>query len=160
MIQFSGQLSEKAEKHMYGKSKKMGRIIFTIAWLIICVPIFIYTIAQGETAFVAAFAPTLPIIHLLMCIPKSKKTRQNFMPTKILVNQDSIQFTSKVAQETRYLADVKEVRDYGEFYDVIFRFGKKSEFYICEKDLLSHGTLEAFEELFKGKIVRKDKYTR
>jgi hypothetical protein len=50
---------------------------------------------------------------------------------------------------------IKGVRDFGEYYVLIFRgLGNFSQI-ICQKDLLTNGTIEQFEELFDGKIVRK-----
>ena len=51
---------------------------------------------------------------------------------------------------------IKKVKDFGDYYAmtlpgicVII-----SGYFICEKDLLTNGTIERFEELFDGKIVR------
>ncbi len=51
---------------------------------------------------------------------------------------------------------IKKVKDFGDYYAmtlpgicVII-----SGYFICEKDLLTNGTIEQFEELFDGKIVR------
>lgn len=53
------------------------------------------------------------------------------------------------------IKDVKNVYDHGEFYDLVFPFGKISGKFICQKNLLTEGTLAEFEALFDGKIVRK-----
>ena len=50
---------------------------------------------------------------------------------------------------------IKGVHDFGEYYVLIFRDSGNFSQIICEKDLLTHGTIEQFEELFDGKIVRK-----
>ena len=41
------------------------------------------------------------------------------------------------------------------FYFIKFPFGKYSDKFICQKSLLTQGTLEEFEALFEGKIERK-----
>lgn len=70
--------------------------------------------------------------------------------------QDNILLSvSDRATESRYIEEVKEVRDYGEYYVLVFPMGKLSEKFVCQKDLLTKGTLEEFEALFEGKIVRK-----
>lgn len=58
--------------------------------------------------------------------------------------------------ENRSVELVRKVYDYGEFYFISFRFGKISCYFICQKSLLTQGTIEDFEKLFDGKIVRKD----
>ena len=47
------------------------------------------------------------------------------------------------------------MRDFGEYYVLIFRDSGNFSQIICQKDLLTNGTIEQFEELFDGKIVRK-----
>ena len=46
------------------------------------------------------------------------------------------------------------MHDFGEYYVLIFRDSGNFSQIICEKDLLTNGTIEQFEELFDGKIVR------
>ena len=50
------------------------------------------------------------------------------------------------------LNEVKRVYDYRCWYYLEIDFG--DPYFICQKDLLTEGTLEEFEALFEGKIVR------
>ena len=50
---------------------------------------------------------------------------------------------------------VKRVVDYGEWYDFVFYYSDRDLYFVCQKSLLTKGTLEEFEALFEGKIVRK-----
>jgi len=69
--------------------------------------------------------------------------------------------TDKVIQKTQYkqpmltleIDQVKRVRDDGKYYSIIY--ADISNAIICQKSLLVEGTLEEFEALFEGKIVRK-----
>lgn len=51
--------------------------------------------------------------------------------------------------------DVKEVEDLGDSYRILFDFPGCSPMFLCQKDLITEGTIEDFEELFADKIVRK-----
>ena len=51
--------------------------------------------------------------------------------------------------------EVKRVEDYGDFYRIIFYFPHCDRFCICQKDLIMQGTIEEFEEMFAGYIVKK-----
>ena len=51
--------------------------------------------------------------------------------------------------------EVKRVEDYGDFYRIIFYFPHCDRFCICQKDLITQGTIEEFEEMFAGYIVKK-----
>jgi len=60
----------------------------------------------------------------------------------------------------RKISDVKTITDHGGFYRIHFYFPNLSPSYLCQKDLLVEGTIEEFEKLFEGKIVRKNKASR
>jgi hypothetical protein len=53
--------------------------------------------------------------------------------------------------------EVRKVIDYGDFYSI--RIKQQYEFgvFLCQKDLLTKGSIEEFEKTFKGKIIRKGK---
>lgn len=55
------------------------------------------------------------------------------------------------------LSKVKKVLDCGDWYYIIFKFGDITNSWTCQKDLIIEGTIEEFEKLFEGKIVRKYK---
>ena len=51
---------------------------------------------------------------------------------------------------------IKQVVDYGEFYYVVFYMGMLFVIgAMCQKNLLTKGTLEEFEAKFVDKLVRK-----
>ena len=41
------------------------------------------------------------------------------------------------------------------WYEIVFPFGKISSNFICQKNLIFKGSLEEFEDLFNGKIVKR-----
>ena len=88
-------------------------------------------------------------------IPKSKKEQLALTPKRIFVDGESIVSIADKYSESRLICDAKELRDFGEFYEIVFPFGKFSEKFICQKNLLTKGTLEQFESLFSNKIVRR-----
>ncbi|MCL2822105.1 MAG: hypothetical protein FWD86_02775 [Firmicutes bacterium] len=51
--------------------------------------------------------------------------------------------------------NAKKVIDYGKWYHIIFSRRDEKKNYVCQKDLIVKGTIEDFERLFEGKIVRK-----
>lgn len=50
---------------------------------------------------------------------------------------------------------IKKVLDYEDCYYVIY--GDMNNSIVCQKDLLTEGSIEEFETLFQGKIIRKEK---
>lgn len=109
---------------------------------------------MGSWGVVIAYLSFYLIFPLLVRIPRSKKEQAAVLPKRIYTERNSIVCVAEKYQERKKIADVKLVRDFGEFYELVFPFGKYSEKFICQKSLLSKGTLNAFEALFPGKIVR------
>lgn len=86
---------------------------------------------------------------------KTPKGRKEITPKRIYVIDNNLICISDKQTESRGVELVKTAYDYGEFYFLSFPMGKKSGNFVCQKDLLTQGTLEEFEKLFDGKIVRK-----
>ncbi|MBQ5725745.1 MAG: hypothetical protein IIV80_06300, partial [Clostridia bacterium] len=51
--------------------------------------------------------------------------------------------------------DVTMIVDMGEWYHISFGKMLGSGRFVCQKDLLVQGTIEDFEKLFEGKLIRK-----
>ena len=77
--------------------------------------------------------------------------------SKIDISNDYLLSNMGGKAQLRDISDVKVVVDWGEWYDIIFYFPYKSVGFICQKDLIVEGTIEEFEKLFEGKIIRKYK---
>ena len=76
------------------------------------------------------------------------------LPKRIYTNGDHIVCVAEKYTDSKLIKDVKKVIDHGEFYELCFPFGKTSEKFICQKSLLSKGSLGAFERLFADKIIK------
>jgi hypothetical protein len=154
MIVFAGQVTFEVEKHIFRKTRKMLHIIFSIAWFILLIPIAIATIDNDMVLFLYGYLAMLPVLNLAVLIVQPNQKQRKIIPSRITIDERRIEYSSKHATVYRYVSNVKVVRDYGNYYDVIFKFGKASDFFVCQKDLLSCGTLKEFEKVFKGKLVR------
>ena len=152
MIEFSGQMSYETEKHLYKKGRKMFYAAFTVAWGVLLVPIVLLAISSDFLLVIYGYIVYLPIMLFAVWLyqPNKKKPAD---PVKITVDEEYINYETKQATVYRSVSDAKEVRDYGNFYDVIYPFGNVTTLFVCQKDLLTQGTLEEFEKLFEGKIV-------
>ena len=135
-------------------------IIFSIAWFVLLIPVVVAAINSNMMFLLYGYFSGLPALNLAILIPQSKRERRAMMPSQISMDDEYIEYTSHRTKEYRRISDVKVVRDYGDFYDVIFPVGKISDFYVCQKDLLTQGTLQEFEKLFEGKVVRMAKPTK
>ena len=76
-------------------------------------------------------------------------------PKKIQITDETIICTADKFTDSRFISAVNKVYDYGDFYFISFVFGNISEKYVCQKNLLSKGTLDQFEKIFEPKLVKK-----
>lgn len=153
MIKFCGIMTEDNKKFIIKKEK----LIFFLASII---PILI-GIALTTTAAIKInliwLTFFIPLIFFL-CIPLfpiGKKTMDLMIPTKISINNNSVICEGNNFKCSRNLLDIKKVIDYGNFYQIYFKWPKKSYKFLCQKDLLVEGSLEDFEKMFPNKIIKK-----
>lgn len=155
MIEFTGYFSGKAKKYYIYIERLLELIVMSFSF----VAVFpFWFIAFGHILdfwlTLAIYIGMLLIILLvLIFIPFDKK----FLPKRLYIEDG--EYISVVLEngieEYKCIADAKIVYDFGEFYAIKFYFGNKNNKFICQKDLITKGTLEEFEVLFEGKIERK-----
>lgn len=154
MIEFNGYISGVAEKHFYKKNQRFTRNILFTSMLVILPFIIRLSISVNRLVIVPVYVLFMVVFPLLAYIPQGEKQRRTYLPKKIFTERESIISIADAYAESRYIEDAKELRDYGAFYEIVFPFGKISDKFICQKALLTKGTLEEFESLFEGKISR------
>ncbi len=157
IIEFNGYITGLAEKYFWKKSRRVARIVFVLATLFFAPIVIIVGLNILGWAIYLWYLALLISIILLSLIPVGKKHKLNFTPKKVFIDDEYIVCVGNKYEEYKLISDIKRVVDYGEFYDVKFRFGKISDKFICQKSLLTKGTLEEFESLFSDKLVRKIK---
>ena len=154
-IEFKGYISGKAEKHFRKKAKMIGLNIILISLLLFCPAVLIFGIKTQSQILVKITLSAIIIMPLTLLIPKIKKEWKSMTPKRIFIEEECIICSADKYTETKYISDVKKVYDHGEFYELVFPFGKISEKFVCQKDLLIKGTLQDFENLFEKKIIKK-----
>lgn len=154
-VEFNGYISGNAEKYFWKKEMRLGQNIILIS-MVLCFPIsFILSRALNNDYFVIGYLLLVFICPLLCRIPKRKKEKIRYIPYRVYIEDGYIICCTQVQEEVRNLEDVKQVNDFGEWYSLVFHVGKLSNSFICQKDLLSAGTIEEFEKIFANKIVCK-----
>lgn len=156
MIEFTGYLTGAAKRAYYRRVVKYLRNTFLVAAglvfpfvLLFALRVQMWGILIGYSFIILAiiFSPYLQI----------KADKNKYVPKRICIQDGILLSVADQATESKSIDEVKSVFDYGEFYVILFPFGKYSEKFVCHKDLLTKGTLEEFEALFEGKIIRKIK---
>ena len=77
-------------------------------------------------------------------------------PKNVMVIDGFIYLETDKINKSRKISEIKKIIEGDNFYYLIFYFPHKCASYLCQKDLLVQGSLEEFEKLFEGKIVRKN----
>ena len=154
MIDFKGYLTGKTEKHYHKRNKLFSWILMTAALLALLPGTISISITIKMYILLIINVFGLVIVPLITLIPDSKKTRKEMTPKRITFEDGVITCVADKYVEQKTIDSVKLVRDYGDFYELVFPFGNISMKFICQKDLLVSGSIEEFEALFEGKIVR------
>lgn len=157
MIVFSGAITAKNELKIEEVRKTFMLKVFSIflaIWAIlgfVCVHFGIGDIKEILAYIILA----LVIITIILIIP-IQKHRYNYI-YHITIDNEEIVCVDNVFKKTRRkkLKQIRKVIDAGECYYVIYKWGDIGNCIICQKDLIREGTIEEFEELFKGKIVKE-----
>ena len=156
-IEFKGYISGKSEQHFRFKSRFIGIQIILISIFVVCPGILIWGFKTQNQILVNITFYAMIAFVLGILIPKTKKEWRSITPKRIFIDEDCIVCVADKYTETKHIKDVKKVKAYDEFYELVFPIGKVSEKFICQKNLLSNGTLEELEALFDGKIIRMKK---
>ena len=153
MIVFEGELSEKCKEFVLNRESRNA----FIAGAVVALPLLIANVILGIVHYVYLIAlPLWVIFPFLMGIKPKAKSFQYILPKRIKISEETLDSEGESFHETKSISDIKEVINYGQFYQFIFKFPNKSNRFYCQKDLIVEGTLEEFEKLFEGKIVRKN----
>ena len=155
MIEFKGYLNGSAEKYFHKKTRQVGRNILLAGMLILLPAIMSIGIRTKSWGLILAYCSLFLIIPLLLLLPKSKKEKIAITPKRIFTEDGYIVCIADRYTESKLISEAKLLRDFGEFYEIVFPFGKVSDKFICQKELISKGTTEDFEMLFEGKIERQ-----
>lgn len=154
MIEFRGELTGECKKFLLKKQRHMQ----TTAMSFVLLPFCIVSILAAIFWKPIALAFTIPFILtlILSALPASKGDQKVFMPKRIYIDLEEAVIVHECEKMERFhmLNTVETVEDYGEWYYFIFEFEDRDLYFVCQKDLLTQGTIEEFETLFEEKIVR------
>ena len=154
MIEFSGKLTGNAKEYLLKKQVAVETLVCLIVFVLFGIP----TIIVGIYASVYAFAFFIPLALMLIFAMKkpSEKDQKIFMPTRIYIDleEETIVHECEKMERFHMISDVKKVVDFGEWYHIFFVYESRDLYFVCQKDLLTKGTIEEFEALFEEKITR------
>lgn len=152
MVVFKGEISQKCKRYVTNKIVPLYIPIISVFpfWLWSIIMIF-----EHGWPFAIATA-SLTIFPLVFYIPVKKSEEPKIYPTTVSISDNGIIISeSSMFWCEKTVEVVKAVIDCGDWYFLEFYMFNKSPHFVCQKDLISEGTIEEFEKIFDGKIIRR-----
>lgn len=156
MIEFKGTLAEHTLKFYHKRFIKENMSI-SMFFFVMCIPActFILSFIMPLKYIVCIVFPILFLIAIFMPYLKLKLSKDRFVPEHITINNGVIICVKDQFTDSLNVEQIKAVKDYGEYYTLtVAGFFRPSAHLICQKDLLTQGTIEEFEALFADKIKK------
>ena len=161
MIEFDGIISSKCKKFFLSD----GRQYVAIGFLIGMFPLIgasIWLAIDGYSLFAWCVVPIILMFLFFILLKPGTKLYDFFNVAYVGDLMFNVQISDGVLSaeigkrcDVRNINDIKKIVDYGDWYKIYFYFPHKSNAFICQKDLITQGTIEEFEEMFAGYIVKK-----
>lgn len=149
VIEFTGEVKEYS-------LKKSVRIMqrFVLICGLASLPGSIFFILMFHKLYILAFPGILFLMSIIPCI--TYKNYIKFLPEKIRIENNMVIGFFRNVPQSIDINQIKKVYDFGEYYDIISTNFIQNHVFVCQKSLLSKGSIEEFESIFDGKIVRKN----
>ena len=156
MMEFKGYITGETEKRFWKRARNLGIRICLIAGAI-TLPIFCVLANEMQSLLpIVVYIVSISVSLLCVSLPKSEKQRRAFNPKRLRIDRGEIICLTDQEEEIRRIDEVKCVHEYEEFFEIEFFKNNAGGKFLCQKDLLTQGSLSAFRELFAKKI-RKNK---
>jgi len=148
-VTFSGELSDECKSYLKEQQKKFEMFKFVFYLIGVLVLSILIGAFLHWLLFVLVFVVgALPLAFIFI-----KSFSIGDYPVKIVIDEEALRsYTPKNEYEVSIIY-VEKVVDAGDYWYFVFEGGKMPVGYICQKNLLTEGTLEDFEKIFEGKIV-------
>lgn len=150
MIVFSGKISQECEQVINKYETRHMRIMMGTVIAICIIFITIIALTLSKLFFIMLPVP-LPLIFLMF----PRKDTYKRMPRRVEIGEDYISIECDIYSQIEDFSSIKEVVDRGDWYHIVFYLPALCPYFICQKDLITQGTLEEFEKLFEDKLVRQ-----
>lgn len=155
MIVFNGYLSGTARNFFIKRTNYSD--LFVLFFASVIVTPFTLPLCRLFDNYYFALTPMIVVLFVIVCNIVFNKSMNKWIPKQILIEKDCVISISDKNVESKKIYDIKAIYEYDEFYYIAFPFGKITHGFICQKNLISKGTIFEFETMFKSKIIRKNK---
>ena len=153
MFQFDGKMAQQAKQHIIKANRKNAtRVAFVLA-IILFIPTIVLMFLINWS-----FVLIIPVLFLFVaCSGIPPKDESLIVPDKITIDEEEMTSQSSKFLVLKNTSDVKTIIDYGDCY--VFHFATLPFVFsfVCQKNLITKGTIEDFENFFKDKIQRAER---
>ena len=156
MIEFKGELTGACKKFLLRWQSRNQTIVTLIVVALFSIPT-VFLAVSWNPAISIFFIPYAMLI-LFSLLPPGKSAQKIFMPKRVFIDLEEGTIVHECEKTERFhmLTSVKQVIDYGEWYYFKFNYEDRDPYFVCQKSLLTQGTLEEFESLFADKLIKKE----
>lgn len=159
MVIFSGKIDSLIQQNIINNRSKQLSILVIIACciaMIIGVPCMIVENNYRLLSFMILDVIVIFIFILYLVLPIHRIKFGWDTIVKIGNNEiEEILIHSNYSSHVYKTSKVKKIYDNGSYYYICFNRWDISKGIVCQRNLIIEGTIEEFEKLFEGKIVRK-----
>ena len=159
-IVFSGRPTGQCKKFMQKRESKLLLFASIGGSCLIGIPTIIALTMFTSIGVLWTLGLCVPVILLFVSFcglsPYIKGVESSILPSEIILHDDGhMESIGETFHWVQMIDDVEYVIDYGLWYQINFIHTEKNLRFICQKDLLVQGTIEDFEKMFDGKLIRK-----
>ena len=157
MIVFDGQPTGQCKRFMLKRVAKVELCIMIMSLCVVMIPLSFLLMELIDPWILYVIVPFVVCTLLVTAVrPFMKGEQSTVLPSKIVIHANGhMESISKSFHWVKMVEEVEQVLDCGAWYQINFIRREKNGYFFCQKDLLTLGTIEDFEKLFEGKIVRK-----
>ena len=150
MIEFKGKVTSK------NAIKSQGRMLKAIFIISVAIAMLLMLILLGAAWFFRTLILIMmPVVIIGIIVIPNKHIA--LLPERLFIDTDERTIVSQIKgmNETfKMLDSVTKVEDYGDCYAFYFGNRVSGLGFIAQKDLITQGTIEEFEEIFEEVLVR------
>lgn len=153
MIEFNGELSEKGKNYIANSSRKISVLVGFFVVTPFALVDVVYAIVKHFYILLIFLIPLAMVIAFSFIKP-NKKSLSLIMPNRIIIQDEIIISEGENFHTEKEIEEIKKIVDLGDFYRIYFFFPNYDFAFICQKNLITKGSIELFELKFKDLIER------
>ena len=160
LIRFERQPTGKCKKYVQTREAKNGlrtcAILMGLFGSRVMLTVMLFSSMKWQNVLWISLVIMALIMAAVYFFPFRKRGESAILPSLVVIHDDgTMDSKSEKFYWIRSTDEVDHVEDMGEWYQIVFIPTAKNMRFICQKDLMTRGSIREFEEIFAGKIVRK-----